>query len=634
MVISYAYVLVVISGFLGRVVAAVQVGEGAPETLEWVAKINLECGSCEDANTQMKSMASSFAVQQAGDFSVMESPEMCFLRFTGTRSFAATVKGDDFPCVEAVDLDMEHVVYGGYTGFEDENITLNSASGDEVYYSWGLDRIDQTSLPLDEAPYKTTYRGNGQTIYVIDTGIVPKHIEFGNRAVQGGNFVQEFPTTDNHGHGTHVAGTAAGSHVGVAPGAEVVGVKVLSSRGTGRSNQVLQGIQWAVQHAGRKASVINLSLGSGVSDTLDAAVRAASDAGHIVVVAAGNANKDACNYSPPRTGGSARRDYSVVSVGSSTIGDEASGFSNQGACVDIFAPGSQINSADSKYMNGYRSISGTSMASPHVAGLAATLLEKHKGNKRKAMDNLFSLAASGKLRKVNVGTTNLLLQTERSISPPTPPTLKPTPHPTNRAATLCQTGNPGGEKCVRFASSQFGRTLDMLSLVEGPLVRAPGLMCGESIGGRNRTIEGSVAMVQRGQCTFFEKVRNLEKLGARAVLIRANRLEQIFNPQFLGAGVTNMHSCMVPYATTEHWVEGKTVRWGSPDVDRATPTTSFPTFAPSPAPVPTAYPTRLPTFSPTPRPTRSCESFKLRRKCQNRARRCVWAEKVCHTIDP
>ncbi|CAG8502999.1 5049_t:CDS:2 [Paraglomus occultum] len=247
---------------------------------------------------------------------------------------------------------------------------------------WGLARISHRAhLTLKNARqyvYEAT-TDESVTAYVIDTGININHIDFGGRAKWGVTIPVGAPNTDDNGHGTHVAGTIAGRQYGVSKKAKVVAVKVLSANGAGPTSDVIKGIEWAVddhkkavdvaKRAGKvyKGSVINMSLGGGKSMALDTATNSAVDSGILVVVAAGNEMADACNTSPSRAA-------KAIAVGATTIEDTRSWFSNFGCCVAIWAPGSFIKSAWIGSLNATNTISGTSMASPHVAGLATYFL--------------------------------------------------------------------------------------------------------------------------------------------------------------------------------------------------------------------------------------------------------------------
>lgn len=234
--------------------------------------------------------------------------------------------------------------------------------------SWGLTRVSHKQR-VQSKDYRYSLNGSGVRAYIIDTGINVGHVDFSSRASWGATFTGDNNNNDCNGHGTHVAGTVGGSAYGIAKSASLIAVKVLNCAGSGTHSGVISGIQWvAQQHKSRGGpSVANMSIGGGSNNAIIDAVNALVKAGVTVAAAAGNENMDACRSSPGNA-------PSAITVGSTAQDDSRSSFSNYGKCVDIFAPGSQITSAWIGSNNAVNTISGTSMATPHVCGVAAQLL--------------------------------------------------------------------------------------------------------------------------------------------------------------------------------------------------------------------------------------------------------------------
>ncbi|TDC82801.1 S8 family peptidase, partial [Micromonospora sp. KC606] len=245
---------------------------------------------------------------------------------------------------------------------QDQVLTVQATQANPP--SWGLDRIDQRNLPLSRS-YTYPNTASNVRAYIIDTGIRTTHTDFGGRATWGTNTVDS-NNTDCNGHGTHVAGTVGGTAYGVAKGVRLVAVKVLNCSGSGSTTGVVNGVNWVTANA-VKPAVANMSLGGGASTTLDNAVSNSIRSGITYALAAGNSNANACNSSPARVAAG-------LTVGATTSTDARSSFSNYGSCVDIFAPGSNIVSAYRTSDTATSSLSGTSMAAPHVAGAAALVL--------------------------------------------------------------------------------------------------------------------------------------------------------------------------------------------------------------------------------------------------------------------
>ncbi|WP_336940235.1 S8 family peptidase [Acinetobacter pittii] len=232
---------------------------------------------------------------------------------------------------------------------------------------WGLDRIDQKALPLNSA-YSYLQTGSGTTAYIVDTGILSTHQQFSGRVLSGYTAISDGNgTTDCNGHGTHVAGTVGGSTYGVAKNVSLVPIRILGCDGSGASSNVIAGLDWILKN-GKKPAVVNMSLGGEANASLDSAVENLFNNGYVMVVAAGNSNTDACSSSPARVS-------KAITVAATDSTDTRASYSNYGSCVDIFAPGSQINSSWIGSNTATKILNGTSMATPHVAGVVAEMLQ-------------------------------------------------------------------------------------------------------------------------------------------------------------------------------------------------------------------------------------------------------------------
>lgn len=270
--------------------------------------------------------------------------------------------------------------------------------------TWGIDRVDQRDLPLNGS-YTYDYTASNVRVYVIDSGILAGHSDFGGRVLSGYTAISDGRgTSDCNGHGTHVAGTVAGATWGVAKAARLVPVRVFGCTGGSANSTIIAGINWvASNHV--KPAVANMSLGGPASSATDTATNNLINAGVTVVVAAGNDNANACNYSPARVA-------NAITVGSTTSTDARSSFSNFGTCVNIFAPGSSIRSAWYTSSTATNTISGTSMASPHVAGAAALYLAANPSASPATVRNaLYSKATTNRLSSIGTGSPNRLLYT-------------------------------------------------------------------------------------------------------------------------------------------------------------------------------------------------------------------------------
>lgn len=297
--------------------------------------------------------------------------------------------------------------------------TMNTVAAN----SWGLDRIDQRGpVRQDVTPeYSYVTTGAGVDIYIVDTGILATHGQFGGRVSSGFSAVPDaVGTSDCNGHGTHVAGTAAGSTLGVAPAANLIPVRVLDCSGAGTVSGVIAGIEWAIGHHTTTPAVMNLSLGAGKSDSLNAAIDRAFLDGITVVAAAGNSNVDACTVSP------ASNVNSALTVGATTTTDARATYSNFGACLDLFAPGSGITSAWHTSTSATNTISGTSMAAPHVAGLAARYLSvATTAVPSQVMDAIKAATTPNVVTSAGTLSPNLLAYGDPATIPETPPLMTP-----------------------------------------------------------------------------------------------------------------------------------------------------------------------------------------------------------------
>jgi subtilisin family serine protease len=322
--------------------------------------------------------------------SIAADADLVYQNFGG---FAATLTAEEVealrsnPNVEFIEQDAEIKAFATQSGAP-----------------WGLARLSNTNAGSTTYTYDDT-AGSGTCAYIIDTGIQTNHPDFGGRAVWGRNFVGS-GTTDDNGHGTHVAGTIGGTTYGVAKKTTLIAVKVLNASGSGSTSGVVGGMDWVASDGRTRAGcsrgvVVNMSLGGGLSTAINNAASGITNAGLFLAVAAGNEGQNAANVSPASTA-------SACTVGATDINDRTASFSNFGAVLDVYAPG--VNVLSTWIGSTTRSISGTSMASPHIAGLGAYYLGLGASTPTNLCTYIRSQALSGRITGVPSGTSNLLAQ--------------------------------------------------------------------------------------------------------------------------------------------------------------------------------------------------------------------------------
>ncbi|MFI6908793.1 S8 family serine peptidase [Nonomuraea sp. NPDC050394] len=316
------------------------------------------------------------------------------------RTYSTAIKG--FAAAMSEPAARELATDPAVAHVEQDSMATLAADRQDNPPSWGLDRIDQRDLPLSRS---FTYPGTGQGVraYVIDTGIRITHADFGGRASYGRDLLDgDDVASDCNGHGTHVAATIGGTAHGVAKKVRPIAVRVLGCDGRGPNSAVLSGVDWIAAN-GTAPAVVNVSVKTAVSSALTTALRNSVNRGYTYVAAAANDNADACSVGPASV-------PEVITVGAANSNDSRRSTSNWGRCLDLFAPGGEITSAWHTSDSAVNTISGTSMASPHVAGAAALLLGASPGSTPAQIQRSITESATpGKITGAGSGSPNRLL---------------------------------------------------------------------------------------------------------------------------------------------------------------------------------------------------------------------------------
>lgn len=488
----------------------------------------------------------------------------------------------------------------------DEYIEFAEVNGiATVAETWGLDRIDQRALPLDNAfvPATGGNQGEGVDVFVLDTGLRKTHSEFGDRAFHLWSAFDSHGD-DVNGHGTHCSGTVAGGTYGVAKKAHVWGVKILSDSGSGSWSGIIEGCEKVIEHCSgsSRRCVASMSLGGGYSASVNAAITAMKNSGITVVVAAGNENDDACSYSPASSA-------AAITVGATTSSDQRSSFSNTGSCVDIYAPGSAITSATADSDTSIGSWSGTSMACPHVAGVAALMLaDDARLTPSQLQAALLSRSTEGALSGLTPSCPNKLLYYGETSAP----TMVPSPAPTNVGDTNPPTtAEPTMAPTLDYgtcASTGALFTSPRGTLSDGTGRYTNGARCSWTIStGRSITLTFESFALETGWdfvSVFDGTSASASRLGQFSGESRGDvGGDGTYPPLGSVAATAGSGSMFVLFESDASVTSaGFIATWSSPESDSPTPSEA-PTLAPTATPteLPTVAPSRTPSFAPSTR---------------------------------